>query len=475
MNKELISIIIPAYNEERNINKVLLKLKKLKKILNLEVIVVDDGSSDQTVKVAKQNADIVVRLKKNKGKGGAFIAGIQKSKGKYVIQIDADDQFQVKDIPKFLDKLNEGYQVVLGTRFDKGNIEKGSVSIVNLFGNWLMSQTTIFFSGIHITDIMAGFKGFTRDSLKKMQLSTNHFGYEAEVIVKAGKLNLRVAEVPITYKKRLFGTSSVHALKDGIKVISTIAKMYFTFPGQSPGQGIVGKRIIMILTPLWFTIVLPLFSIIHYKDISLILAQTTISIAVFIAIGYYAKSKIAAYISSALVASAPLYVYSLTGNYSDIFYFGGNNPGYLIIILLFLTSIYFYFLSKSQWKIIIYSSIVGFLFTSLGIFFGKGIEVYLIYLLALCYIIYRKSEPQVSHLLAISFVLAVGNSMSQNLILGIFAIAIGMGGIVANVFLEIVSFKSDKSPLFSLFRIIKVIILLIFTLSIFMSIIWKTY
>lgn len=414
MKKELISIIIPAYNEENNIGKVLSKLLKLKHKYHFEIIVVDDGSSDNTAKVSKENGAVkVVRYKKNRGKGGAFIEGIKHAHGKYIIQIDADDQFQVADIPKFIDKLRNGYDVVCGTRFNKGKVEKGSVSSLNLFGNWLMSKTTIFFSDIPITDIMAGFKGFTKEALKKLDLSTNHFGYEAEVVVKAGKLNLRVTEVPIIYKKRMHGASSVHALKDGFRVITTIAKMYFSFPGQTLGQGVVGRKLVRFLNFLVIFIILPFFVLINTSWVEEFLVWYIASFTIYVSASFYTRSRIAAYVASSFFAL------HLVPQNQTLFVGGLLLPQHLI----------------NQTNVSLSTTLL---------FVGIA---------SLIYLLHRKDEPAVSFMLLMALFLALGNLLTGNVIFAILSVSLGLGGITSNILLQITSFKNNKAPLFSFQRL----------------------
>jgi glycosyltransferase involved in cell wall biosynthesis len=249
--RDRVSVIIPAFNEERNIPHIIREIKKLRKLYRLEIIVVDDGSLDNTAKAArKESGALVIRLKRNGGKGRAFQKGVRFAHGDYVIQIDADLQFLPKEIPLFIEKL-KNYDIVVGTRFNRGTVEAGSVSLVNLFGNWLMSRVTTLFSGVTVTDIMAGYKGFRMEACKKLALQTPHFGYEAEIIVKAGKYGLSLCEIPIRYNRRRIGSSNVSPIRDGLRVSRTITKLYFSIPGQSLGYGIFGNIVKTALTYLW--------------------------------------------------------------------------------------------------------------------------------------------------------------------------------------------------------------------------------
>ena len=227
LKDKLITILIPAFNEEKNIALVIKDTLKLSKKYPLEVIVVDDGSTDKTAIVAKvSGATKVISHKKNMGKGAAVKTGINHAQGDFIIQIDSDYQFKPSEIPNFIQALNAGANIVVGSRFKGNQIAKGSIKLTHIFGNAFLSLVTSVASGIKVTDIMAGFKGFQTKSAKKLDLQTNHFGYEAEIIVKAKKLNLKVSEIPISYSKRKFGHSAVNTIRDGFKVIFTIIKSH---------------------------------------------------------------------------------------------------------------------------------------------------------------------------------------------------------------------------------------------------------
>lgn len=221
----LVSIIIPSYNEEKNIAKIIGECKKLKEKFPIELIVVDGGSIDQTVKIAKQyKADKIIAFPTKRGKGVDFWAGVNAASGDYIIQIDADCQFQPYEIPTFVKALKQGADVVIGTRFAGGRVEKGSIMPLNLFGNRLISAATSIACGRRITDVMAGFKGFRKKALHNLDLHEKHFEYEAEVVVKTVRMGMNLVEVPITYKRRRGGQSGIRAVRDGLKVVRAIIR-----------------------------------------------------------------------------------------------------------------------------------------------------------------------------------------------------------------------------------------------------------
>lgn len=226
-SKKLVSIILTSYNEEKNIGRTIKDCQDLKKIYPIEIIVVDAASKDKTVQIAqKMRVDRIISFPFKRGKGADFWAGGLIAQGEYIIQIDTDHQFQPQEIPLFIDALEKGADIAIGTRFSEGGkIQKGSISNRNLLGNWIISALTSILCGRRITDVMAGFKGFRKDAFLALDLQERHFEYEAEVVTKAVKMEMELVQIPITYTKRLGGTSGIRALRDGLNVCKTIAKI----------------------------------------------------------------------------------------------------------------------------------------------------------------------------------------------------------------------------------------------------------
>ena len=474
----LTSIIIPAYNEEKNITKVIKNVKKLSSKYPLEIIVVDDGSKDKTKEVAKKaGANRIITYKKNKGKGGAFRVGIDNAKGDYIVQIDADHQFQPNEIPFFIKALQEGYDVACGTRFDKGNIEQGSVSRVNLFGNWLMSIVTTFFSGIKVTDIMAGFKGFTKDAAHKLDLVTQHFGYEAEVVVKAGKLGLKVKEIPITYTKRTFGSSSVHAIKDGIRVSYTIMKMYLTFPGPPPGYGVVGQRFLKMLLPLWLIVVLPFLSFLTNKTFSVntpFEIQYITSLLLFFTTRQFTGSRFAALMASGFFALS-----QFTNLRFPLFSFTWYSP---LLFWFALTAFTAFFLQEKRVEFIkkaifpgIFFNICLFLIQDQTWITLHWISINLaIFVLLLAWYFWQSERKFATSAIWSSAFILIGIAM-KSLLLSAIGTALLVGVVTASLFLETISFRKEKSPLFAPSRLTRLLLLLIVIITIFILKIYRTY
>lgn len=229
MKKKLVSIILTSYNEEKNIGRTIKDCQALKKYFPVEIIVADAASKDKTIEIAKKlRVDRILRFPFKRGKGADFWAGGLLATGDYIIQIDTDHQFQPYEIPLFIEVLDKEADIVIGTRFSGGKIEKGSISFRNFFGNWIMSFATSIACGRRITDVMAGFKGFRKDAFLALDLQERHFEYEAETVTKACRMEMNLVQIPITYTKRKGGTSGIRALRDGVNVLKAIGKVYFS-------------------------------------------------------------------------------------------------------------------------------------------------------------------------------------------------------------------------------------------------------
>ncbi len=218
-----VSVIVPAYNEEKNLEKILTNLKKLKGLRLQIIVAIDSKTTDKTYDVAKKFPVEILLTKNTSGKGDVIRQAIAKIKGGYALQIDADSQFLPSDIPKIIEPLLEGYDVTLGTRYQSGaRVQDGSVTLLKRLGSYFLSFVTSIFAGIWVTDVMAGFKAFKTPVLKKIKPKTSHFGYEAELVIRASQLNYKIKNVPISYKRRLIGQSTVSSVKHGLLVLGTV-------------------------------------------------------------------------------------------------------------------------------------------------------------------------------------------------------------------------------------------------------------
>ena len=184
-----ILIVMPAHNEEKTIFNVVKKASKYGR-----VIVVDDASTDSTSTVAKKAGAVVLRHTKNKGLGSALRTGFDyalKNKADVIFTIDSDGQHDPDEIPKFMNKINEGYEFVLGVR------DLSKYPFIKKFGNFFLELATNFVSGTKLKDTESGFRAFTRSALSKLNIKAERYEIAVEIIYEIGRNKIKYANVPI--------------------------------------------------------------------------------------------------------------------------------------------------------------------------------------------------------------------------------------------------------------------------------------
>lgn len=229
------TVIAPAYNEEAALPEVLAALAPLRDA-GIEVIVVDDGSTDGTAEVAEEMGFAVVRHDRNRGKAEAVRTGLASARSAKVIVIDADATYPVDAIPAMIRLLDE-HDVVLGARTEG----RAHIPTLNRLGNATLRTAIHWFSGFRSADPLTGLYGVRREHLIAMHLRSRGFGLEAEIGVKAARMGLRWADLPITYAERI-GESKLHPIRDGLVISWTVVRTLFAGPRVRPAAG-VGARL----------------------------------------------------------------------------------------------------------------------------------------------------------------------------------------------------------------------------------------
>ena len=190
-----ITIGIPAYNEEKNIAKIIIKLKKITD----SIIVCDDGSSDMTSEIAKNLGVIVISHKKNMGYGAAIRTIFEKSAeigSDILVTFDADGQHRVEDVSRVLRPLeNSEADIVIGSRFLG---KQSNVPNYRKLGIKVITQVTNSSIKTKLTDSQSGFRAYSKQVLSKISLSEIGMGISTEILIKASSKGLRITEVPIT-------------------------------------------------------------------------------------------------------------------------------------------------------------------------------------------------------------------------------------------------------------------------------------
>ncbi len=219
-----ISVIIPCFNEEKGLQKVLaefpLPLLKLNRI-KLDIIVVDNNSTDKTAQVAKAGgAEVIFETKQ--GKGNAIIAGLRaiSPDTQYVVMLDGDNTYKSYEIMRMIEPLMSNFcDVVVGSRLG-GKITKGSMRFSNRVGNWFFSFLVRVGYTANITDVLTGYFAWKYEVVNKLRecLNSTGFNIEMEMITKMAKMGYEIYSVPITYNERI-GQSNLSMYKDGWTIL----------------------------------------------------------------------------------------------------------------------------------------------------------------------------------------------------------------------------------------------------------------
>lgn len=229
-----LSIIIPAYNEERTIHLILNKVKDVELINDIkkEVIIVNDCSTDNTEKALQDyivsNPDLEIKYFKhefNKGKGAALHTGIQCASGEYLIIQDADLEYDPNEYNDLLKPIVNGFaDVVYGSRFMGGNPHR-ILFFWHTVGNKFLTAMSNMFSNMNLTDMETCYKLFNTKLVKGISLKEKRFGFEPEITAKISRIpNVRIYEVGISYYGRTYEEGKKIGWKDGFRALYCIVK-----------------------------------------------------------------------------------------------------------------------------------------------------------------------------------------------------------------------------------------------------------
>jgi len=225
-----LSIIIPVYNEEKTIAEVITKIKdiKLPKDLTKEIIVVDDGSKDNSQSILRRIKGIkLFSHETNKGKGAAVRTGLNNAKGDIIVIQDADLEYNPQQIPQVISPiLSKEAEVVYGLRFLKKGNENWKLP-AHYVGNRILSFLTNLLYGCNLSDMETGYKAFTKKAKESINLESNDFGFEVEFTAKICKKGFKIKEVPIKYRPRLWNEGKKITWKDGAKAFYYLIKFRF--------------------------------------------------------------------------------------------------------------------------------------------------------------------------------------------------------------------------------------------------------
>jgi glycosyltransferase involved in cell wall biosynthesis len=209
-----LSVVIPCLNEEENITKVvgLARDVLLREGISGEVIVADNASEDRSAELAAAAGARVVH-EPRRGYGSAYLAGFAAARGKYIVMGDADLTYDFNEIPRFVEQLDAGADLVMGDRMD--NIQPGAMPWLHRYvGNPILSGILNFFFKTGIRDAHCGMRGLRREALPAMDLRTPGMEFASEMVIRASKARLDIREFPIEYHPR-GGESKLSSFRDG--------------------------------------------------------------------------------------------------------------------------------------------------------------------------------------------------------------------------------------------------------------------
>jgi glycosyltransferase involved in cell wall biosynthesis len=223
----LLSIIIPMYNEELTIGNVIDRTQKAAQQIGVpfEIIVIDDRSYDNSLKVAGQRDVRLFSLKQHLGKGYALRAGFFKARGDIIVTIDSDGSHWPEELCEVLAPVLGGEaDLVIGSRYM--NHKRVAARKLNRFGVQIFNLLIELLTGTGITDSQSGYRALKREVLVEQKLKSGEYEIESEMLVKTAKLGFRVTEVPITFEQRTYGRSGVDPMVDGAKILLSIVVAY---------------------------------------------------------------------------------------------------------------------------------------------------------------------------------------------------------------------------------------------------------
>jgi glycosyltransferase involved in cell wall biosynthesis len=230
--KKKLSVVVPVYNEKDTIREIVSRIKAVEiEGVDLELILVDDGSTDGTRDILRNEIEKqvskVVFHEHNAGKGAALRTGFQHVSGDFAIVQDADLEYNPTEYPRMLAPLLDGRaDVVFGSRF-KGEGAHRVLYFWHYVGNIFLTLVSNMFTNLNLTDMETCYKAFRAEVIKKINIEQDRFGFEPEVTAKVARLHCRVYEVGISYSGRTYEEGKKIGLKDAFVALWCIIKYHY--------------------------------------------------------------------------------------------------------------------------------------------------------------------------------------------------------------------------------------------------------
>jgi len=217
MPTKKVCIVLPTLNEALAIGNVIEEIPQSvleEKGYQVDVLVVDGNSTDSTLKIA-QSKGARILIESRRGKGRQIRTALEDAHADYIFMIDGDYTYPTTYIPEMLEVLKK-YPVVIGSRL-KGKRQKGALRRLHLLGNHLITLLANVLYGTRISDLCTGFWGFRREVIQSLNLTSDGFQLEAELLTQLAKKGYQIGEIPILYRKRV-GKTKLAVLQDGIRI-----------------------------------------------------------------------------------------------------------------------------------------------------------------------------------------------------------------------------------------------------------------
>ena len=233
MENKKIAILIPCYNEEKTIEKVIKDFQK--ELPEAQIYVYNNNSSDSSVEIVKQFPNVILRNEYNQGKGNVVRRSFREVDADIYVMVDGDDTYPASAVHDLIKPIqDEEADMVVGDRLSNGTYKKENKRKFHSFGNLLVRRTINLLFKANLKDIMSGYRAFNKIFVKNIPILSSGFEVETEMTLSALDKKFRIKEIPITYKDRPRGSKSkLNTIKDGTLVLKTILTMFKDYKPKS--------------------------------------------------------------------------------------------------------------------------------------------------------------------------------------------------------------------------------------------------